>query len=69
MFSHLPPPPSLHADTLDTSTIARLNLKLIPFLMLLYLVAYIDRANISVAALRMNADLGLSTRMYDRLYL
>ena len=49
--------------------IARLNLKLIPFLMLLYLVAYIDRANISVAALRMNADLGLSTRMYDRLYL
>jgi len=35
-------------DTLGTSTIARLNLKLIPFLMLLYLVAYIDRANISV---------------------
>ena len=32
--------------------------------MLLYLVAYIDRANISVAALRMNADLGLTTRMY-----
>jgi MFS family permease len=32
--------------------------------MLLYLIAYIDRANISVAALRMNADLGLTTRMY-----
>ena len=32
--------------------------------MLLYLVAYIDRANISVAALQMNADLGLTTRMY-----
>jgi sugar phosphate permease len=51
-------------DALGPSTIARLNLKLIPFLMLLYLVAYIDRANISVAALRMNADLGLTTRMY-----
>ena len=50
--------------SLGSSTIARLNLKLIPFLMLLYLVAYIDRANISVAALRMNADLGLTTRMY-----
>ena len=49
---------------MGASTIARLNLKLIPFLMLLYLVAYIDRANISVAALRMNADLGLTTRMY-----
>ena len=55
--------PSPHTDT-GASTIARLNLKLIPFLMLLYLVAYIDRANISVAAPRMNADLGLTTRNY-----
>jgi MFS transporter, ACS family, tartrate transporter len=60
-----PPLPARHTDgTLGSSTIARLNLKLIPFLMLLYLIAYIDRANISVAALRMNADLGLTTRMY-----
>lgn len=32
--------------------------------MLLYPIAYLDRANISVAALQMNADLGLTTRMY-----
>ena len=51
-------------DALHASTIGRLNLKLIPFLMLLYLVAYIDRSNISVAALQMNGDLGLSTKMY-----
>jgi MFS family permease len=56
--------PSSSSEALGASTIARLNLKLIPFLMLLYLVAYIDRANISVAALQMNADLGLTTRMY-----
>jgi MFS transporter, ACS family, tartrate transporter len=56
--------PSSSSGTLGASTIARLNMKLIPFLMLLYLVAYIDRANISVAALQMNADLGLTTRMY-----
>jgi len=37
---------------------------IIPFLMLLYLVAYLDRANISVAALQMNTDLGLTSRMY-----
>jgi MFS transporter, ACS family, tartrate transporter len=60
----LPRSPLNQSDALAASTIARLNLKLIPFLMLLYLVAYIDRANISVAALRMNADLGLTTRMY-----
>jgi MFS transporter, ACS family, tartrate transporter len=50
--------------TLRAATMKRLNLRLIPFLMLLYLVAYIDRSNISVAALQMNADLGLSTQMY-----
>jgi MFS transporter, ACS family, tartrate transporter len=38
--------------------------RLLPFLMLLYLIAYVDRSNISVAALQMNADLGLSARMY-----
>lgn len=45
-------------------TISLITRRLIPFLMLLYLVAYLDRANISVAALQMNADLGLTSRMY-----
>ena len=52
------------ASQLHAATMRRLNLRLIPFLMLLYLVAYIDRSNISVAALQMNADLGLSAQMY-----
>ena len=55
--------PSLDS-CLHASTMKKLNLKLIPFLMLLYMVAYIDKSNISVAALTMNADLGLSLRMY-----
>jgi MFS family permease len=45
-------------------TIGIVTKRLIPFLMLLYLVAYLDRSNISVASLQMNADLGLSARMY-----
>lgn len=49
---------------LEAGTIRLLTRRLLPFLMLLYLVAYVDRANISVAALQMNADLGLSARMY-----
>jgi ACS family tartrate transporter-like MFS transporter len=49
---------------LRASTISKLNLKLIPFLMLLYMVAYIDKSNISVAALQMNAELSLTARMY-----
>lgn len=45
-------------------TIGVVTRRLLPFLMLLYLIAYLDRSNISVAALQMNADLGLSARMY-----
>ena len=39
-------------------------LRLLPFVFLLYVVAYLDRANVSFAALRMNFDLGFSDRVY-----
>ncbi len=42
-------------------TIAR---RLVPFLMLLYLVAYLDRVNIGFAALTMNRDLHIDPRLY-----
>ncbi|MEO8961614.1 MAG: MFS transporter [Ginsengibacter sp.] len=48
----------------EAKTIGTVTKKLLPFLMLLYLIAYLDRSNISVAALQMNADLGLSAKMY-----
>lgn len=51
-------------NNLHHSTVKKINLRLIPFIMLLYLIAYIDRANISVAALQMNADLALTAEMY-----
>ena len=38
--------------------------RLVPFLMLLYLVAFLDRVNISFAALTMNRDLGISETLY-----
>lgn len=51
-------------NDLHLSTVKKMNLRLIPFIMILYLIAYIDRANISVAALQMNADLALTAEMY-----
>ena len=39
-------------------------LRLLPFVFLLYVVAYLDRANVSFAALRMNLDLGFTDRVY-----
>ena len=38
--------------------------RLVPFLMLLYMVAFLDRVNISFAALTMNRDLGISESLY-----
>jgi ACS family tartrate transporter-like MFS transporter len=52
------------APAFKDETISIITRRLIPFLMLLYLIAYLDRSNISVAALQMNADLGLSAKMY-----
>ena len=42
----------------------RITLRLIPFLMLLYLIAFLNRVNVSFAALTMNTDLGLSNTLF-----
>ena len=53
------------AQTPTTSLLYRkIALRLIPFLMLLYMVAFLDRVNISFAALTMNRDLGISDSFY-----
>lgn len=49
---------------LYSSTLRQLNAKIIPFIMICYFVANLDKTNISIAALQMNADLGLSASMY-----
>src|ERR1700754_5179608 len=48
-----------HAALLDSSTRIAFR-RLMPLLILMYVVACIDKANISYAALRMNDDLHLS---------
>src|SRR3954453_18231953 len=44
--------------------IRRVRRRLIPFLALMYFVAYLDRVNVGFAALQMNATLGFSSRVY-----
>jgi len=51
-------------EPLARQTIQRITWRLIPFLCLLYLIAYLDRINISFAALQMNQDLGLGPVVY-----
>ena len=51
-------------DTLEQATLAKVTRRLVPFLILCYFVAYLDRVNVSFAALTMNKDLGLSATAY-----
>jgi sugar phosphate permease len=44
--------------------IRKVTLRLIPFVGLIYLIAYIDRQNVSFAKLQMVGDLGLSETAY-----
>src|SRR5436190_4029017 len=48
----------MHA--LEVPTIAKVSKRLVPFLIVCYFVAYLDRVNVGFAALTMNQDLGLS---------
>ena len=42
----------------------KVGLRLVPFLILCYFIAYIDRVNAGFAALTMNKDVGLSQAMF-----
>lgn len=45
-------------------TLRKVGWRLLPFLLLLYVVAWLDRVNIGFAALQMNADLGFSATVF-----
>ena len=45
-------------------TLAKITLRLIPFMFVLYIVAFLDRVNVGFAALQMNEDLGFGDTVY-----
>ena len=60
------PPAAVSATTpgLERRTIRKVVRRLIPFLIVCYFAAYLDRVNVGFAALTMNRDLGLTASMY-----
>lgn len=54
------------SDRLEASVVSRLMWRLMPFLFLLYIVAYLDRINVSFAVLQMRGQLDLSERVIGR---
>ena len=52
------------SNLLEQRAIRKIIWRLIPFLMLLYFVAFLDRINVGFAALTMNKDVGLTPQMF-----
>jgi MFS family permease len=49
---------------LERRTVKKVTWRLMPFLMVCYLLAFIDRGNIGMAALQMNHDIGISPQVF-----
>jgi len=49
---------------LEKRVLRKITLRIVPFVMLLYFIAFIDRVNIGFAALTMNKDLGFSPSVF-----
>ena len=49
---------------LEQRTVSKVFWRLMPFLGLLYIVAFLDRVNVGFAALSMNKELGFSNAVY-----
>src|ERR1700710_2809635 len=57
--------PSGAKTELETSTIRAISWRLIPFLVLAYFLAYLDRVNLGFAALTMNAEFKFSPTVFS----
>jgi ACS family tartrate transporter-like MFS transporter len=45
---------------IEKRTLRKITWRIVPFIMILYLIAYIDRVNIGFAAITMKEDLGFT---------
>jgi MFS family permease len=65
MMPHVGDPgPAAGVPVNEERTYARVTLRLLPFLGICYLIAYLDRVNVGFAKLHMLADLGMSEAAY-----
>jgi MFS transporter, ACS family, tartrate transporter len=56
--------PGITSNLSEAMTIRKLNIRLLPFLFALYVVAFIDRINLGFAALTMNRELAITSQQF-----
>lgn len=56
--------PSVASNLIEVATLRKLRIRLLPFLFVLYIVAFLDRVNIGFAALTMNRELAIASQQF-----
>ena len=56
--------PNMVANAIEHVTIRKLRIRLLPFLFVLFVLAFIDRINLGFAALTMNRELGITSQQF-----
>jgi ACS family tartrate transporter-like MFS transporter len=56
--------PKIASNPIETATIRKLRIRLLPFLFVLFMVAFIDRINLGFAALTMNRELAITSQQF-----
>jgi len=54
--------------SIETKTIQKMRLRILPFVFLLFVIALLDRLNIGFAALTMNRELAITSQQYGLLF-
>lgn len=55
---------SVVSHRIEAATIRKLRIRLLPFLFVLYVIAFLDRVNIGFAALTMNRELAITSQLF-----
>ena len=56
--------PGVASTGIEVATLRKLRLRLLPFLLALYVIAFLDRTNLGFAALTMNRELGITSEQF-----
>ncbi len=56
--------PAIASTSIETRTIQKVQLRILPFALLLFFVSFLDRVNIGFAALTMNRELAITSQQY-----
>src|SRR6266567_135317 len=59
--------PSIARNSIEARTIRKVRTRILPFLFLLYIICFLDRINISFAALTMNEELAITSQQFGLL--